>query len=115
MLTLPIAMCRLLHPFEACFRETTWEHALVLLVGAILTPAKRTVTAALSVMGLRQEAQFQSYHRVLNRASWSCLILSRILLSMLLTAFVSPDAPIIVGLDESAMAPPPMRRISPRR
>jgi hypothetical protein len=101
MLALPTPMIRLLRPFEAVFRETTWEHAKVLLAGAILTPAKRTVTSALSVMGLRQEPQFQTYHRVLNRAAWSCLALSRILLSMLLTAFVAPDAPIIVGLDDT--------------
>jgi len=101
MLTLPTTMRRLLRPFEAVFRETTWDYALVLLVGAILTPAKRTVTAALSVMGLRQEAQFQAYHRVLSRAAWSCLALSRILLSMLLTAFVAPDAPVIVGMDDT--------------
>jgi hypothetical protein len=90
-----------LRPFEAVFRETTWEYALVLLVGAILTPAKRTVTSALSVMGLRQEAQFQPYHRVLSRAAWSCLALSRILLALLLAAFVPADAPVIVGLDET--------------
>jgi len=101
MLALPAPMKRLLRPMESVFRETTWEHAQVLLVGAILTPAKRTVTAALSVMGLRQEAQFQSYHRVLNRASWSCLARSRILLAMLLDAFVSPDAPVVVGLDDT--------------
>ncbi|MFP4441256.1 MAG: transposase [Chloroflexaceae bacterium] len=101
MLTLPAPMTRLLRPFESVFRETTWEHALVLLLGAILAPAKRTVTAALSVMGLRHEAQFQSYHRVLNRAAWSGLALSRILLSLLLAAFVAPAAPVIVGLDET--------------
>jgi len=94
-------MIRLLRPMERVFRESTWEYATVLLVGTILAPAKRTVTAALSVMGLRQDAQFQTYHRVLNRATWSCLTLSRILLSMLLTAFVPPHAPIIVGLDET--------------
>lgn len=94
-------MKRLLCPMESLFRESTWEYALVLLVGAILTPAKRTVTATLSVMGLRQEAQFQNYHRVLNRASWSCLALSRIMLSMLLAAFVSPDAPVVVSIDET--------------
>lgn len=64
MLTLPTTMRRLLRPFEAVFRETTWDYALVMLVGAILTPATRTVTVALSVMELRQEAQFQAYHRV---------------------------------------------------
>jgi hypothetical protein len=31
---------------------------------------------------------------VLNRAAWSCLALSRVLLALLLAAFVSPDAPL---------------------
>jgi hypothetical protein len=72
----------------------------VLVIGAILAPGKRTVTAALRVMGLSQERQFQNFHRVLNRAKWSSRHLSRILLRLLLRAFVSPDDPIVFGLDE---------------
>jgi hypothetical protein len=37
---------------------------------------------------------------VLNRARWSSHALSRILLRLLLRAFVPPDAPIVLGLDE---------------
>jgi hypothetical protein len=102
MLALPMPMIRPLRPMESVFRETIWEHVQVLLVGDILTPVKRTVTSSLSVMGLQQETQFQTYHRVLNRASWSCLsLISRVLLSMLLSAFVSPNAPVIVGPDDT--------------
>lgn len=101
MMVLPAALKRLLRPIESVFRESTWEYAMILLVGAILTPAKRTVTAALSVMGLRHDPQFQNDHRVLNRASWSCHALSRILLTMLLNAFVSPTAAVVFCLDET--------------
>jgi len=76
MRALPAAMIRLLRPMTRVFRASTWEYATVLLVGAILAPAQRTVTAALSVMRQRQDAQFQTYHRVLNRATWSCLAMS---------------------------------------
>jgi hypothetical protein len=55
MLPLPTPMKRLLRPMEPVFRESTWEDDMVLLVGAILTPAKHTVTSTLSVMGLRHE------------------------------------------------------------
>ena len=48
-----------------------WQWATVLVVGAILAPGKRTVTAALRVMGLSDEVHFQNYHRLLNRAVWS--------------------------------------------
>jgi hypothetical protein len=47
-----------------------------LLVGAILAPGKRTVTAALRVLGLKDDKQYQNYHRVLNRAKWSGLQVS---------------------------------------
>jgi hypothetical protein len=78
-----------------------WEWAKVLLIGAILTPGERTVTAILRVMGLQNEHQFQNYHCVLNRARWSSRALSRMLLQVLVRVFVSGDAPIVVGIDET--------------
>jgi hypothetical protein len=89
-----------LQPFAPAFGKRTWEWAKVLLVGAILAPGGRTVTAALRVMGLDQERHFQNYHRVLNRDRWSSRALSRILLGLLLRAFVPADAPVVVGIDE---------------
>ncbi len=38
-----------------------WCHVQVLLAGALLTPAQRTVTAALRVVGLGETPQFQRY------------------------------------------------------
>lgn len=72
----------------------------VLVVGAILAPGKRTVTAALRVMGLSQEEHFQNYHRVLNRAVWSSRAVSRVLLLMLISIF-APFGPIVMGLDDT--------------
>jgi hypothetical protein len=72
----------------------------VLVVGAILAPGKRTVTAVLRIMGLSAEKHFQNYHRVLNRAAWSSLEAGHILLGLLITAFV-PRGPIIMGLDDT--------------
>jgi hypothetical protein len=100
MRDLPQAIIHILRHFEMAFSERVWEWAKVLLIGAILAPGKRTVTAALRVMGLSHEAQFQNYHRVLNRDIWSSRTLSRILLRLLLRAFVPADAPVVVGLDE---------------
>jgi hypothetical protein len=100
MRNLPIAIIHVLRQFEAVFSERVWDYAKVLLVGAILAPGIRTVTGALRVLGLHNETQFQNYHRVLNRATWSSRALSRILLRLLIQAFVPDDAPIVVGLDE---------------
>jgi hypothetical protein len=100
MRNLPATIIQVLRPFEWVFSDQLWDYVKVLLVGAILAPGQRTVTAALRVMGLSNERQFQNYHRVLNRASWSSRSVSRILLRMLVAAFVPADAPIVVGLDE---------------
>jgi len=101
MLNLPKQIIDVLRYFEEAFSERVWEWAKVLLIGAILTPGERTVTAALRVMGLQDEKQFQNYHRVLNRAKWSSRALSCILLHLLVKLFVPADAPIVVGIDET--------------
>ena len=100
MLHLPREIIAVLRRFAPVFSERTWDWAQVLLVGAILAPGQRTVTAILRVMGLSGEAQFQNYHRVLNRAAWSSRALSHILLRALVAAFVPANAPVVIGLDD---------------
>jgi hypothetical protein len=90
-----------LMPFTQAFSARVWDWAQTLLVGAILAPGKRTVTAALRVMGLKDDKQYQNYHRVLNRAKWSGLQVSQILLGLLVAAFVSAGIPLVLGADET--------------
>lgn len=99
--TLPPEIVRVLRVFEDSFSERVWDWVQVLVVGAILTPGQRTVTAVLRVMGLSDERQYQNYHRVLNRASWSSRELSRRLLLVLVETFVSVDEPVVIGMDET--------------
>jgi hypothetical protein len=98
---LPPEIIQAIRPFAQVFSERTWDWAQVLLVGAILAPGKRTVTAALRVMGLKDEKQYQNYHRVLNRAKWSSLQASRILLGMLVLVLVTAGVPVVVAADET--------------
>ena len=100
MHTLPTTMIRALAPFAPLFSERVFRHARVLLIGAILAPGARTVSSALRTMGLDREKRFHRYHRVLSRARWSSLEASRILLGLLLEAFVG-EGPLIVGIDET--------------
>jgi len=86
--------------FAPIFTKRVWQHMQVLLTGAILAPGKRTVTAALRVMGLSDDRHFQTYHRVLNRAVWSSLQASRILLGILVSTFAATGT-IVLGLDET--------------
>ena len=101
MRTLPPKMVQALAPFAPLFSKRVWQHAQLLLVGAILAPGRRTVSAALRAMGLNRFERFHRYHRVLSRARWSSLEASRILLGLLLEAFVVGGDPLVVGLDET--------------
>lgn len=101
MLTLPQEMMNLILPFVPLFSETVWDYAQILLTGALLAPGKRTVSSALTVMGLKDDPQYQNYHRVLNRARWCNLTASKILLGLLVQAFVAIGLPVILGADET--------------
>ena len=70
------------------------------MIGAVLSPGKRTATAALQVLGLADDPRFGTYHRLLNRTRWSNLHASQALLSLLLTALV-PSGPLVLGPDDT--------------
>jgi hypothetical protein len=88
-----------LQTFAVVFTRPTFAHALVLLYGAILAPGRRTITATLRAVGLRDERHFTSYHRVFNRAVWSPLRVSRLLLELIVTRLLPPHAPVILVVD----------------
>lgn len=100
MLTLPKEFAALMTTFAPLFTKRVWHPVQVLLIGAILAPGKRTVTAALRVMGLAQAKSFQQYHRVLNRAVWSSLEGARLLL-LLLVHTLARSGPLVLGLDDT--------------
>lgn len=100
MLLLPADIVALLSPFAPLFTRRTWRHVPLLVVGALLAPGRRMVSSALRAIGLAQTPSYQTYHRVLNRAVWSSLEASRVLLRLLVTTFV-PTGPLVVGIDET--------------
>ena len=100
MLSLPIAFSSALGVFVPVFSRPVWQHAKVLLTGAVLAPGTRTVTSILQMMGRRAASDFQTYHRVLNRAVWSPLTASRLLLRLLVAVFI-PSGVVVLGLDDT--------------
>jgi DDE superfamily endonuclease len=103
---LPEAIILVLPPFAPLFSHRVWLHAQVLLLGAMLAPGARTVTAALRVMGLSGERHFTNYHRVLNRATWSARQAGRILLGLLITCLVPPGSAHYAGSRRHRGTPP---------
>src|SRR5688572_21542234 len=101
MLSLPTAIMALVEPFRPVFHESTWHKVQVLLVGSILAPGKRTVTAALRAVGLVDEPGFAKYHQVLNRAVWSSRRVSQILLNLLLGVLGHESGPLVFGIDDT--------------
>ena len=73
---------------------------LVLVCGALLAPGRRTVAAALRVLGLGETAGFAVYHRVLSHGRWCSRALAHRLLVLLVAAFV-PTGTVVVGLDDT--------------
>src|SRR5687768_5658035 len=100
MHTLPKSMIQVLAPFAPLFSKSVFQHVQLLLVGAILAPGKRTVASALRAVSLEDERRFCRYHRVLSRAVWSSREASRVLLGLLVEAFV-PEGPLVLGIDDT--------------
>jgi hypothetical protein len=70
---LPPVVASLMQPFQEFFTAPVWRHLLVLIAGMVLSPGKRTVSAALRVMGhLGVETQRQ----------WSDLAIARTTLAL---------------------------------
>jgi hypothetical protein len=99
MLTLPFAMATVIGAFAPRSSRRVFEHAKRLVVGAILALGKRTITSVLHVMGRSRDEHCQNDHRVLSRAWWLPLDASRLLLGLLVKAFV-PTGPVVMGIDE---------------
>jgi DDE superfamily endonuclease len=101
---LPPCFAAIILTFAPVFvQQRTWRHAEGLLIGAILAPGQRTVTSLLRITGLNRRRCFVNYHRVLNRAVWSSRAASRVLLGLLITAFV-PTGVVVLGLDDTSAA-----------
>lgn len=100
MLLPPADIVALLSHFAPLFSRRVWRHVPLLVVGAILAPGRRMVSTVLRTVGLSQDRTFQTYHRVLNRANWSSLRASHMLLRLLVMTFAS-SGPIVLGIDET--------------
>jgi hypothetical protein len=101
MLTPSPEIIQLLATFAEALSAPTFANALVLIYGTILAPGRRTVTSALRVMGFSQEPNPSKFHRVLSRAQWSPMQMSRLLLGLLVETFLPEGAALEILVDET--------------
>jgi len=100
MSALPPRFASVILTFAGLFHQATWRYAEQLLAGAILAPGIRTVASVLRILGASGERHFVNYHRVLSRSPWSPRAASRLLLRLLVRAFV-PAGPLVFGIDDT--------------
>src|SRR5258708_3674559 len=98
---LPESLLSRLVGLPRLFTRPTWQNVMLLVAGAILAPGKRTVTAALRIVGREQENDFPIYHGVLNKAAWSSRAVAGWLLRRLVASFVGADATVVIGIDDT--------------
>ena len=99
MPTFPHKFQAVILPCAHLFCRRVFAHVPRLLLGAILAPGKRAITAALRIVGLGQQTGWHQYHRVLSWNKWIARAASRLLLGQFVATFL-PTGPLVFGLDE---------------
>jgi DDE superfamily endonuclease len=89
-----------LNMFQPVFSTPTYHRFLVLLLGAVLTTGRRTITNLCRIVHPYAQSHVSSYHRVFSQRRWSAWELARRLLTFLLTSMV-PMGPVLVAGDET--------------
>jgi hypothetical protein len=100
-MSLPTSIIQVLQHFRPAFTSPTWHKVQMLVAGTLLARGRRTVTAALKQMGLHQDQHFTLYHQVLNRACWSSLTMSRLLLQLIISTFIQAGGTVEIVIDET--------------
>lgn len=98
---LPAEIIPLFEAFRPAFTNPTYRKVIILMLGTILAKGRRTVTAALRVLGLEAKGDWSKYHHVLNRAKWDGLLLAHILLELIVKTFVAVNTIIYITVDET--------------
>ena len=100
MLTLPEFAQPILLLFAPAFYHPTYQRFLVLLLAAVLTTGRRTVSNLLRTAAGLARGDASSFHRVLSKRRWSTLALARILTRFLLDHWV-PEGPVLLAGDDT--------------
>jgi hypothetical protein len=100
MLTLPSAAEPLIVSLSVAFTDPTFKRIVPLIIGAILTTGRHTVTALLRTVRSLATGHWSDYHRVFSRAVWSPWGLGRTLAGAIL-AWIPPDEPVLVPMDDT--------------
>jgi hypothetical protein len=91
--------------FRPAFSTPTYHRVRVLVLAAILTTGRRTVTNLLRTVRYQVQGHVSSYHRVLSQRRWSTWVLARALITSLLDHIV-PTGPVLLAGDDTVTEHP---------
>jgi hypothetical protein len=89
------------------FSTPTYQRFLVLLLGALLTTGRRTITNILRTVRHQAPGHASSYHRVFSQRRWSTWVMARALIRCLLDHVVPPGPVLLAGDDTVTEHPGP--------
>jgi hypothetical protein len=101
MSVLPPELQPLIAPLSIGFSHPTFQRFVLLLIGAILTPGRHTITNLLWTVRPMIDGDPSSYHRLLSCRVWPLWPLGRVLAALVL-AWAPAHQPVIVALDDTA-------------
>ena len=96
-MNVPTCAMPVLTMFRPAFSTPTSHRFLVLVLAAILTTGRRTVTTLLRTVRAQAPGQISASHRVLSRRRWSARALARPLMTFLLDCVVPPGPVRLAG------------------
>ena len=100
MFRMPKAAEPLISAFSIAFTRPTFNRAVVLMLGAILSLRHRTVTGMLRAVGPLARGHWSDFHRVLCRRVWSVWPLAKVL-AHLVVELIPPDEPVLCAVDDT--------------
>ena len=104
---LPDFAVPVLSMFQPAFSTPTYHRFLVLVLGALLTTGRRTITNILRTVRHQAQGHVSSYHRVFSQRRWSAWALARMLITFLLDHVVPPGPVLLAGDDTVTEHPGP--------
>jgi hypothetical protein len=100
MVRFPKAAEPLVSAFSVAFTRPTFQRALVLILGAILSLRHRTVSGMLRAVGPLAKGHWSDFHRVLCRRVWSCWPLGKVLAALVLE-LIPADQAVVCPVDDT--------------
>ena len=106
-MNIPTCAVPVLTMFRPAFSTPTYHRFLVLVLAAVLTTGRRTVTNLLRTVRYQAQGHVSSYHRVFSQRRWSTWALARALITFLLDHVVPPGPVLLAGDDTVTEHPGP--------